>query len=70
MCSLECTAEEQYQVIADESYDKGVIQGASDTTDLFAWLYANGRQDDMVKAFNDPKYREMLFKEYKASIKK
>ena len=29
MCSLECTAEEQLQVFADEAYDKGLAQGIS-----------------------------------------
>lgn len=29
MSTLECTAEEYYQVVADENYDKGLSQGIS-----------------------------------------
>lgn len=74
MCSLECTAEEQYQVIADENYDKGLSQGitvgSNETCDLFSWLYSSNRHADMERAFKDPTFREKLLAEYKSLHKK
>ena len=74
MCSLECTAEEQYQVIADESYDKGLSQGFSqgqiNTTDFFAWLFSNNRVDDAKKASSDKTYFDNLYKEYQSQVNK
>ncbi len=43
MCSLECTADEQLQVFADEAYDKGISQGISQgitsVNELYSWLF-------------------------------
>ena len=77
MCSLECTAEEQLQVFADEAYDKGVEQGMSQgitqgvsqgitsVNELYSWLFENGRSADVLRATSDPDYLEVLFKEYR-----
>ena len=77
MCSLECTAEEQLQVFADEAYDKGLAQGISQgitqgmsqgissVNELYSWLFENGRSADVLRATSDPDYLEVLFKEYR-----
>ena len=77
MCSLECTAEEQLQVFADEAYDKGLAQGISQgitqgvsqgitsVNELYSWLFENGRSSDVLRATSDPDYLEVLFKEYR-----
>ena len=77
MCSLECTAEEQLQVFADEAYDKGLAQGISQgitqgmsqgissVNELYSWLFENGRSADVLRATSDPDYLEVLFTEYK-----
>ncbi len=78
MSILDCTAEEQLQVLTDESYDKGVSigvsigvsQGTENTTDFFAWLYKNGRDADAKKAASNKKSFDKLFKEYKAATGK
>ncbi|MBP3278361.1 MAG: hypothetical protein IJ260_05740 [Butyrivibrio sp.] len=77
MCSLECTAEEQLQVFADEAYDKGLAQGISQgitqgvsqgitsVNELYSWLFENDRSSDVLRATSDPDYLEVLFKEYR-----
>ncbi|SFC76809.1 hypothetical protein [Butyrivibrio sp. YAB3001] len=69
MSTLECTAEEQYQVIAEENFEKGVSQGIDSITALNSWLYENGRDDDVKKATLNPKYRNKLFEEYNQALK-
>ena len=80
MCSLECTAEEQLQVFADEAYDKGLAQGISQgitqgvsqgitsVNELYSWLFENGRSSDVLRATSDSDYIDDLFKEYKDSV--
>ena len=80
MCSLECTAEEQLQVFADEAYDKGLAQGISQgitqgvsqgitsVNELYSWLFENGRSSDVLRATSDSDYLDALFKEYKDSV--
>ena len=77
MCSLECTAEEQLQVFAEEAYDKGLAQGISQgitqgvsqgitsVNELYSWLFENDRSSDVLRATSDPDYLEVLFKEYR-----
>ena len=73
MCSLECTAEEQLQVFADEAYDKGISQGISQgiisVNELYSWLFENNRQADVLRATSDPEYLEALFEEYNNYVK-
>ena len=85
MCSLECTAEEQLQVFADEAYDKGLAQGISQgitqgitqgmsqgissVNELYSWLFENGRSADVLRATSDPEYLEALFEEYNNYVK-
>ena len=81
MCSLECTAEEQLQVFADEAYDKGmeqgmsqgitqgVSQGITSVNELYSWLFENNRQADVLRATSDPEYLEALFEEYNNHVK-
>jgi hypothetical protein len=56
----EYSFERHMQIVKDESFDNGV----QETTALFSWLKANGRQDDILKAIDDPDYLAKLFKEY------
>lgn len=69
MCSLECTAEEQMQVFADEAYDKGISQGIISVNELYSWLFENNRQADVLRATSDPEYLEALFEEYNNYVK-
>ena len=65
---LDCTAEEQYQVIADENLEKGirigVTQGITQTNSLYSWLFSNNRADDVQRASMDSEYLNKLFDEY------
>lgn len=60
----EYSYERHMKVIQDESYNNGHASGIQDTTDLFSWLKTNGRQDDILKAIDDPDYLAILFQEY------
>ncbi len=42
----------------------GEERGIKSTTALFSWLKANNRQDDIIRAIDDPEYLEELFEEY------
>ncbi len=77
MSKMEVTAEEYYEVVADENYEKGVEQGISqgisqgiaDLTALNSWLFSAGRDNDVKRASTDPDFLDLLFKEYAESHK-
>ncbi|MBE5825382.1 MAG: hypothetical protein E7307_01975 [Butyrivibrio sp.] len=73
MSKMEVTAEEYYEVVADENYEKGVEQGISqgiaDLTALNSWLFSAGRDNDVKRASTDPDFLDLLFKEYEESHK-
>lgn len=56
------------QALQREAYDNGEkngeTKGIKNTTDLFSWLKTNGRQDDVLKAIDDPDFLSKLFEEY------
>jgi hypothetical protein len=74
----EYSYERHMKIVQDESYNNGYgngynnghTNGVQDTTALFSWLKANGRQDDILKAIDDPDYLAELFKEYEDYKKK
>ena len=48
----------------DSGYDSGITSGVKNTTELFSWLFKNGRAKDVEKATNDPDFLNQLFEEY------
>ncbi len=72
----EYSYERHIQIIQDESYntgynngydngfDNGHNGGVKDTNDLYAWLFSQGRANDVEKATNDPDFLSQLFDEY------
>ena len=64
----EYSYERHIQVIQDESYNEGFNNGHSggvqDTNDLYAWLFSQGRANDVEKATNDPDFLSQLFDEH------
>ncbi len=71
------TVEGHMQELQDESFEKGVEKGvekgikqgiekgADTISDLYAWLVAAGRNEDMQRAFTDKDFRAKLLTEYK-----
>ena len=64
----EYSYEKHLQYEKDESYhdgyDTGHYNGVQNTTALFSWLRANGRQSDIFLALDNPDYLKELFDEY------
>lgn len=56
----EYSYERHMQIVQDESYSNGV----TDTTDLFSWLFDQGRGADVQKASKDSTYLTKLFEEF------
>lgn len=56
------------KVIKEESLEKGRREGREEgirnTTELFSWLKANGHQEDIIRAVDDPKFLNELFDEF------
>ncbi|MCR5156093.1 MAG: hypothetical protein K6C96_05395 [Butyrivibrio sp.] len=69
MSKMEVTAEEYYEVVADENYEKGVEQGIVDLNSIYSWLFSAGRDNDVKRASTDPDFLDLLFKEYAESHK-
>ena len=42
----------------------GEERGLERMNDLYSWLFANGRDEDVKKATSDPEYRKKLFEEF------
>ena len=65
---LEYSYERHMQLVQDESYNNGfnngIDTGVQNTTDLFSWLKSQARQDDVMKAIDDPVFLSELFAEY------
>ena len=65
------TVEGHMQELQDESFEKGVEkgieQGADAVSDLYAWLVASGRNEDMQRALTDKEYRTELLTAFKQS---
>ena len=70
MSTLEVTAEEYYQVVADENYEKGITKGVDNMCQLNSWLFSLGRDSDVKRATEDSEFLAQLFKEYEASCPK
>ncbi len=68
MAIIEYSAERHIQYEKEESYnsgfDSGYNSGVKNTTDLFSWLFKNGRAQDAEKAIDDPEFLNQLFEEY------
>ena len=60
MAIIEYSAERHIQYEKEDSYNSGV----KNTTELFSWLFKNGRAKDVEKATNDPEFLNKLFEEY------
>ncbi len=52
------------KVVKEEGIAIGEKRGIKSTTSLFSWLKANNRQDDIIRAIDDPEYLQELFEEY------
>ncbi|WP_035771355.1 hypothetical protein [Butyrivibrio sp. FCS006] len=65
---IEYSSERHIQYEKEESYnsgyDSGLNSGIKNTTDLFSWLFKNGRAKDVERATNDPEFLNKLFEEY------
>ena len=44
--------------------ERGIAIGEERMNDLYSWLFANGRDEDVKKAISDPEYRKKLFEEF------
>ncbi len=66
MSYSECTAEEQLQIIANDSYETGYNNASKRINGLYSWLLSNNRYSDIQKAIKDSDYLTQLFKEYDA----
>ena len=49
----------------DISFEEGVEKGVHLVNELYAWLAAQGRNEDVNKAICDPAYLDKLLSEYK-----
>ena len=52
------------QTLQREAYGNGESQGVKNTNELYSWLKANARQDEVLKAVDDQDFLDKLFKEY------
>ncbi len=56
------------KVVKDEGIQQGIAigeeRGIKNTTALFSWLKNNNRQEDIIRAKDDEKFLEELFKEF------
>ncbi len=50
-----------------QGLEQGIVIGADRINDLYSWLFANGRDEDVKKATTDPDYRAKLLEEYQKS---
>ena len=61
---LQYEKDESYHDGYDTGYNTGHNNGIQNTTALFSWLRANGRQSDIFLALDNPDYLKELFDEY------
>ena len=48
----------------EEGIEQGIPIGENRINDLYSWLFANGRDEDVKKATSDPEYRAKLLEEF------
>ena len=61
---LEYTMRKREEQGLEQGIAIGEEQGLERMNDLYSWLFANGRDEDVKKATSDPEYRKKLFEEY------
>ncbi len=56
--------EESYNSGYSTGYDTGLDSGVKNTTELFSWLKKCNRENDILRAIDDPVFLNQLFEEY------